>query len=241
MPTFPARRAVLALPAVIGLVALGACGTTETPAASQPTTAAAAGPVTVTDARGKAVTLPAPATRVVATRVGRGRELVTLGVSPVGVADPKGYATWATAEKLPATVTDVGTRTEPSVDAIVALQPDLVVVEQGHRRGVAAPQLEKYVPVSSPPGSDATRNLGRLRDDFTMIATATGTTAEGDRRPRRDRQDHRRRQGRRSRRRARRGRPWSSPSRYEQGGAPVDPDVTARASLVCRTSARASA
>lgn len=177
MPTFPARRAVLALPAVIGLVALGACGTTETPAASQPTTAAAAGPVTVTDARGKAVTLPAPATRVVATEWAEAEQLVTLGVSPVGVADPKGYATWASAEKLPATVTDVGTRTEPSVDAIVALKPDLVVVEKGTAAESLLPQLEKYVPAIVTTGSDATRNMARLRDDFTMIATATGTTA----------------------------------------------------------------
>ncbi|HEU4999331.1 MAG TPA: ABC transporter substrate-binding protein [Lapillicoccus sp.] len=178
MPALPTRRAVLALPAVAGLVLVAACGTTEAPVTSQPSSAAAAGPVTVTDARGKTVTLPAPATRVVATEWSEAEQLVTLGVAPVGVADPKGYATWASAEKLPATVADVGTRTEPSVDAIVALKPDLVVVEKGTATESLLPQLEQYVPAIVTTGSDATRNMQRLRDDFTMIATATGTTAK---------------------------------------------------------------
>jgi ABC-type Fe3+-hydroxamate transport system substrate-binding protein len=176
LPARPTRRAVLALPALAGLVALAACGTTEAPAADQPTTAAA-GPVTVTDARGKAVALSAPATRVVATEWSDAEQLMTLGVAPVGVADPKGYATWASAEKLPATVTDVGTRTEPSVDAIVALKPDVVVVQEGTAAESLLPQLENYVPAIVTTGSDAARNLARLRDDFTMIATATGTSA----------------------------------------------------------------
>ena len=46
---------------------------------------------------------------------------------PVGVADVKGYTTWVTAEKLDDDAKDVGTRGEPSVDAIVALDPDLIV------------------------------------------------------------------------------------------------------------------
>ncbi|MBY8854127.1 iron-siderophore ABC transporter substrate-binding protein, partial [Saccharothrix sp. MB29] len=50
---------------VTAAVLLSACGTTETPAESTPT-ASAGGPVTVTDARGKAVELEAPAVKVVA-------------------------------------------------------------------------------------------------------------------------------------------------------------------------------
>ena len=41
-------------------------------------------------------------------------------------------------------------------------------------------QLEKYVPVLVTIGSDAKRNLDRLRDDVTMIATAVGKKTEGD-------------------------------------------------------------
>ncbi|GAA0805110.1 ABC transporter substrate-binding protein [Spirilliplanes yamanashiensis] len=168
------RLAVLAA-AVTAAALLTACGTTEQ-AASAPAaggSSAPAGPVTVTDARGKAVTLKAPATRVVGLEWGETEMLVGLGVMPVGVADTKGYATWVTAAKLDAAVKDVGTRSEPSVDAIVALQPDLVVME-AERDSALVGQLEKYVPVIVAKGSDAADNLARMRTDLTMIATAVG-------------------------------------------------------------------
>jgi iron complex transport system substrate-binding protein len=80
-----------------------------------------------------------------------------------------------TAAKLDSSVKDVGTRSEPSVDSIVALQPDLVVME-AERDSPLIGQLEKFVPVIVTKGSDASANLQRMRDDFTMIATAVGKT-----------------------------------------------------------------
>ncbi|MFI6823091.1 ABC transporter substrate-binding protein [Micromonospora sp. NPDC050187] len=172
-------RATLLVAAVAAL-ALSACGTTEEPAASPSASdAAPSGPVTVTDSRGKAVTLKAPATKVVALEWAEAETLVALGVMPVGAADTKGYATWSRAAKLDASVKDVGTRAEPSVDAIVALQPELVVME-AERGATLVDQLEKYVPVLVTKGSDAKDNLGRMRSDVTMIAQATGKSAEGE-------------------------------------------------------------
>ncbi|HYN96029.1 MAG TPA: iron-siderophore ABC transporter substrate-binding protein [Pilimelia sp.] len=159
--------------ALAATLALAACGTTEEPAAGGGATPTAGGPVTVTDSRGKAVTLQAPATKVVGLEWGEVEMLVSLGVQPVGVADVKGFSTWNTAVKLDAGVKDVGTRNEPSVDSIAALQPDLVVLGSD-AAATLAPQLEKFVPVLVTKGSDATRNLDRLRDDFTLIATAVG-------------------------------------------------------------------
>ncbi|PZG01908.1 ABC transporter substrate-binding protein [Micromonospora deserti] len=175
------RTRVTALVAVAtaAVLALGACGTTENTSSAAPSSSAAGGPVTVTDSRGKAVSLKAPATKVVGLEWGEVEMLVGLGVMPVGVADPKGYATWVSAAKLDPTVKDVGTRAEPSVDSIVALQPDLVVMEDD-RGGALVSQLEKYVPVLVTKGSDASDNLGRMRSDLKMIATAVGRTAEGD-------------------------------------------------------------
>ncbi|MFI7440417.1 ABC transporter substrate-binding protein [Nonomuraea indica] len=170
-----------ALTGLIAVLALAACGTTETPAA-QPAAAgspagAAAGPITVTDGRGKQVTLDRPATKVVALEWGEVEMLVGLGVMPVGVADVKGYGTWVTAAELDASVKDVGTRQEPSVDSIAALQPDLIVMEETRDSPLVA-QLEKIVPVLVARGSDASGNMRRMRDDLTMIATAVGRTAE---------------------------------------------------------------
>jgi len=171
-------RTLAAVAVVTAGLALAACGTTEEAAAPE-ASATGAGPVTVTDGRGKAVTLPKPATRVVSLEWGETEMLVSLGVMPVGSADNEGYRTWVTSAPLDATVKDVGTRGEPSVDAVVALQPDLVVMEAERGAPIVA-QLEKYVPVLVTIGSDAKRNLDRLRDDVTMIATAVGKKAEGD-------------------------------------------------------------
>ncbi|MGC4892379.1 ABC transporter substrate-binding protein [Micromonospora sp. DT31] len=174
------RNRLTLLAAAATALLIAGCGTTEAPAATAPTPdAAATGPVTVTDSRGKTITLKSPARKVVGLEWGEVEMLVGLGVMPVGAADPKGYATWVTAAPLDPGVKDVGTRGEPSVDAIVALQPDLVVMA-AERGSTVVTQLEKYVPVLVTKGSDATDNIKRMRSDLTMIATATGRTAQAD-------------------------------------------------------------
>lgn len=169
------------LPAALlatGALLLGACGTTEQ-ATSAGADTAESQEVTVTDSRGKKVTLERPAERVVALEWAEVEMLSTLGADLVGVADPKGYSTWNQAEPLPDSVEDVGLRAEASVDSIVALEPDLVVLE-AERGSPLTRQLEKYVPVIVTSGSDASRNLDRMRDDFTMIAQAVGATDEAE-------------------------------------------------------------
>ncbi|NLU78878.1 iron-siderophore ABC transporter substrate-binding protein [Micromonospora sp. HNM0581] len=173
------RTRVTALMAAATAVLLAACGTTENTTEAAVATSAATGPVTVTDSRGKEVKLDAPASKVVGLEWGEVEMLVSLGVMPVGVADPKGYATWVSAASLDSDVKDVGTRGEPSIDSIVALQPDLVVMEDDRGANVIT-QLEKYVPVLVTKGSDAADNLGRMRADLNMIATAVGKTAEAE-------------------------------------------------------------
>ncbi|SCG54374.1 iron complex transport system substrate-binding protein [Micromonospora echinaurantiaca] len=173
------RTRVTALVAAAAALLLSACGTTENAATPAASSSSASGPVTVTDSRGKQVTLKAPATKVVGLEWGEVEMLVSLGVMPVGVADTKGYGTWVTAAKLDAGVKDVGTRAEPSVDSIVALQPDLVVMEDD-RGGALVTQLEKYVPVIVTKGSDAKDNLGRMRSDLNLIAQAVGKTTEAE-------------------------------------------------------------
>ncbi len=173
------RPRVLALAALSGALLITAgCGTTEQPGSSTPD--GEGGPVTVTDGRGKTINLDAPAQRVVGLEWGDVEMLVTLGVMPVGVADVEGYSTWVTAAPLDDSVTDVGTRVEPSIDAIVALEPDLVITELA-RDNSFLEQLEQYVPVLVTVGSDASRNLDRMRDDFQMIAAAVGKVDEAER------------------------------------------------------------
>ncbi|GAA1957367.1 iron-siderophore ABC transporter substrate-binding protein [Amycolatopsis minnesotensis] len=157
---------------------LSACGTTESPAAKpgEPT----GGPVTVTDSRGKAVTLPAAAKRVVVLEWGETEMISSLGITPVGAADTAGYRTWDKAAPLAPEVKDVGKRNEPSVDAIVGLNPEVVIMPD-ERDSTLVPQLEKYVPVVVTKSTDASRNFDRLREDFKLVAKTVGKESEADR------------------------------------------------------------
>lgn len=153
---------------------LTACGSSET-VTPEPEGSASAQPVSVTDARNKKVDLKAPATKVVALEWGVVEGLVTLGVMPVGIADTKGYNTWVTAAKLDPSVKDVGTRGESSVDAIVALNPDLIITTTDEAPNTIA-QLEKAVPVLVIRGSDAKNAIPQMKTNLDLVAQAVGKT-----------------------------------------------------------------
>src|SRR5688500_6632004 len=114
------RRTLTALVAVGALAALSACGTTDEPTSDASTTAAAAGgPVSITDDRGETVELDVPATRVVSLEWMQTEILTSLDVTPVGAADVEGYTSWVgTVVPLEGEPEDVGTRGEPSIEAI---------------------------------------------------------------------------------------------------------------------------
>lgn len=116
-------RPLLAGAAVLTALALAACGTTEAPAQSSAPDAAGEA-VTVTDARGEAVEIPAGVEDVVALEWVAVEHLQTVGITPVGVADVAGYEDWAgVGAPLEGEPADVGTRIEPSIDAIAGSRP----------------------------------------------------------------------------------------------------------------------
>ncbi|WP_207762092.1 ABC transporter substrate-binding protein [Arboricoccus pini] len=73
-------------------------------------------------------TLPRVATRVVALEFLIAETLAMLDRPPIGMSDPKYYPGWIGLEldRL-AGVTDVGTRQQPSLEAIARLKPDLII------------------------------------------------------------------------------------------------------------------
>ncbi|GAA2302392.1 siderophore ABC transporter substrate-binding protein CdtB [Glycomyces scopariae] len=166
-----------AVPAALAAVlAAAACGTTEQGEASGGSESDA-GPVSVTDFLGRTVELDAPAEKVVALEWAEVEIVASLGVMPVGVADIEGYDMWAgAAVPLDDTVTDVGTRQEPSIDAIAGLDADLVVMETDDEALIAS--IEEFVPVLVTEGSNETDNLARMKSDVDLIATLTGKTDE---------------------------------------------------------------
>ena len=96
-------------------------------------------------------------------------------MTPVGVADIKGYNTGTPSEPLDAATPDVGTRGEPSLDAIAALEPDLVVTTTDLPEEVIA-QIERVRPVDRAArlGRAPTRS-GHMRRTVSCSAEATGT------------------------------------------------------------------
>lgn len=168
------------------LLALSACGSTQ-PSAEEDaadTTAATseggepAGPITLTDADGRTVELPAPAEDVVSLEWQQTEDVLTLGVTPVGVADPAGYSTWDTAEELPdGDALDVGMRGSVNKNAVIGKDPDLIIVERG-------PDLEIFedsgIPVLVTAGADGADPIGQMKETFTLIAQALGKDEEAE-------------------------------------------------------------
>lgn len=164
------RRLIPSAIAVAAVIALAGCGTTEAPASG----ATGGASLTVTDARGKKVELAGPAKRVIGTEWNVVETLITLGVDPVGVADVPGYTAWDTAAALPKGVKDIGTRGEPSVDTVAALNPDLIVGTTDLSESAIA-QLEKIAPVVVVRSADASRQIDQMVDNVNLVAEATGT------------------------------------------------------------------
>lgn len=169
------RRTLTALVAVGALAALAACGTTDEPAAGTTSPAAAGGPVSITDDRGETVELDAPATRVVSLEWMQTEMLTSLGVTPVGAADVAGYTSWVGAVvPLEGEPEDVGTRGEPSVEAVAGLEPDLIIGVTSSIPEGALEQFERIAPVALFDGADAADPLGYVEDTFRSVATLVG-------------------------------------------------------------------
>ncbi|MFD3540096.1 ABC transporter substrate-binding protein [Streptomyces sp. NPDC058662] len=134
---------------------------------------ATGGKITVDTAQGQ-VTLDKPATKVVTLEWTYTEELVALGVSPLGNADNKGYATWITAKGagLADSVTDVGSRNEPSLEKIRALQPDLIVIDDD-RSKANLKALQDIAPVVSFKYTTKPQ-LDTMKKNFTELAKAVG-------------------------------------------------------------------
>lgn len=164
---------------VAPLLLLSACGTTDAPAVAEvPQNTGASGPITVTDGRGKEVTLPAPATKVVSLEWNTTEDVISLGVQPVGVADIEGYRSWVTASPITGEPVDVGTRTEPSLESVAQAEPDLILGIVGSVPESAMEQMEKIAPVVLLTGADAARPIELMTENFHTTAQLLGKQAE---------------------------------------------------------------
>lgn len=85
-----------------------------------------------------------PPERIVALNWWLAEHLLALGVTPLAVAEKEGYMEWVGEPALPDSVKSVGRRQAPNLEAIRALEPDLILVT-GHL-SAAVPALRKIAP-----------------------------------------------------------------------------------------------
>ncbi|MFI6937960.1 ABC transporter substrate-binding protein [Streptomyces sp. NPDC050418] len=157
---------------------LSACGTTE-PAADKKGDKKSSEAITLTDGTGAKVKLDGPAKKVIATEWNVVESLVSLGVSPTGVSDIKGYKQWDQAVPLTGSPKDIGTRGEPSMDSVAALSPDLIVATTDLPEA-AIKQLKEVGTVITIKPADAADPVGQMTKNLDLLAQATGTTDKAD-------------------------------------------------------------
>lgn len=151
-------------------------------AATNEGSATAAGPIVLKDAKGE-VKLDKPAQKVVVLEWTFTEDVIALGVQPVGNADNENYKLYVTSEApLDAGVTDVGTRSEPNLETIASLKPDLIIANTDNHEAIYD-QLKAIAPTLIlglyPPEGQGDQ-YAEMENIFRTIAAAVGKTAEGD-------------------------------------------------------------
>ncbi|MEW1957097.1 ABC transporter substrate-binding protein [Kineococcus sp. NPDC059986] len=133
-------------------------------------------PRTVVHAAGS-TTVPARPTRVVVISTGQMDAALTLGVVPVGATagDGAGRVPGYLRDRFPAdaaaldAVADLGTRTEPNLEAVAALAPDLVLVNASAKDGDVLAALQAIAPTVVTQGTGL-----RWKQDLLLLADGLG-------------------------------------------------------------------
>lgn len=112
--------------------------------------------------------------------------MLALGVTPMAVADMTNYRAWVGEPELPASVIDVGLRTEPNLELLTQLKPSLILYSAGY--GPAPEKMSRIAPGlgfnfndgSGKPLTVARRSLVELGDRLGMPQAAQDHLAHFD-------------------------------------------------------------
>ncbi|MCP3027997.1 ABC transporter substrate-binding protein [Halobacillus sp. A5] len=109
--------------------------------------------------------------------------LLPLDVEPLGVADVEGYNHWVNVgDPLRESTEDIGTRSEPSLEAIASLEPDLIIGAKYRHEGIIE-ELEEIAPtVMFSPYSEegAEDQYEHLLNEFDSMAAIFDKQEEAD-------------------------------------------------------------
>lgn len=98
--------------------------------------------------------------------------LLALGVTPYGVADIPNYNLWVNEPALPASVIDVGLRTEPNLELLTQMKPSFIVWSAGY--GPSAEKLARIAPGQGFTFSDGKRPLMMAQQSLNEMAELIG-------------------------------------------------------------------
>ncbi|MGX1885573.1 ABC transporter substrate-binding protein [Streptomyces sp. NPDC055287] len=168
----PRRRALVAASlTVTATLALSACGSDAGTDNSSPSTEGATH--TVKTAMGR-VKVPDSPKRVVVLDTAELDSAITLGVKPVGATHTgteSGFLSYLPKDKV-AGIKDVGEMMSPSLEAVAALKPDLILTSKV-RHGALYDELKELAPTVM------TENTGHpWKENFQVHADALGMKAE---------------------------------------------------------------
>lgn len=116
--------------------------------------------------------------RVIALTWSSAEALLALGVTPVGVADPQGYRDWVQWPSMPNTVINIGTRSEPNLELIHTLKPDLIVAGPA-LHDILSATVDANVLILDTFRADHT-NSKAIDEDFLKLAHAIGKTKQAE-------------------------------------------------------------
>lgn len=162
---------------------LAACGAEEETKEETPIeTGTTEEAITIQGANGE-VTLEEPAKKVVVLEWTYAENLLALGIQPAGMADIQGYGEYVNIEpQLDTTVIDVGGRQEPNLEAIAAINPDLIIGVSFRHEAMLA-DLEGIAPtvIFNPYPEDESIDLYQeMETTFNEMAKAVGKEAEAE-------------------------------------------------------------
>ncbi|MEJ4044155.1 Fe(3+)-hydroxamate ABC transporter substrate-binding protein FhuD [Erwinia sp. SLM-02] len=104
--------------------------------------------------------------------------LFALGVTPLGAADTHDYSVWVAEPVIPPTVLDIGRRSEPNLEYIAELRPDLLLFSEGY--GPRSSQLNTIAPsMEFSFTSEQGEPLRTVSDGLLKLADRLGKTQAG--------------------------------------------------------------
>ena len=120
-----------------------------------------------------------PPLRIVCLDDGLAETLLTLGVTPIAVADREIWEKWVVEPPLPPQVADIGTILEPNLEFLLQLRPD-IILSTPYLDGIK-PLLERVAPVMTigiytPDGQPYRRAIAATR----QLAALVGKESEGE-------------------------------------------------------------